>query len=162
MAGDLILPYVTDETLTTLTDAGGSVGSEVHHADKYSKTAWDVLEARLHESKSGITTNNRVGLPPHFYISFSLSNYKGSGQVEFKKLIKQATRPLTIVTSHPGLGDWNTKRIDEVSAEKCFHEALQRASITLEIYGYDNKPLINRTTGTINGSISYMKKINEH
>lgn len=162
MAGDLILANVTDKTLTILTDAGGAVGSEIHHADKYSQSAWDVLAARINESNSGITTNNRVGLPPHFYISFSLSNYKGSGQTKFKQLIKYAMRPLTLVTSHPGLNEWHKKNGDEVSAENCFHTALQKGSITLEVYKYDGAPLLDKLTGAVSENIAYMKKINEH
>ncbi|OEC34823.1 hypothetical protein A7D25_12000 [Pseudomonas sp. 21C1] len=109
-----------------------------------------------------MTTNNRVGLPPHFYISFSLSTYKGGGQEKFKQLIRHAIRPLTVVTNHPGLSEWNKNKGDEVSAEKCFHEALQKGSITLEIYKYDNEPLLNKETGAISENINYMKKVNEH
>ncbi|MGE8179278.1 hypothetical protein [Pseudomonas fluorescens] len=161
MAGDLILPSVNDATLTTLTNAGGVVGGEIFHADKYSQQSWDLLKARGAEASTGIKTNNRVGLPPHFYISFKLSDYKGSGLADFKKLIRHAVRPLTIVTSHPGLTNWGACVGDEVNAENCFREALQKGTVTLEIYKYDKQDLIDKSSGEANSNLSYMKLINE-
>ncbi|CAH0260601.1 hypothetical protein E3Z27_16495 [Pseudomonas mediterranea] len=161
MAGDLILASVNDSTLTTLTDAGGKMGVEIYHADKYSQQNWDLLRARVAEATTGSVTNNRSGLPPHFYISFRQSDYKGSGSDKFKKLIRHATRPLTVVSSHPGLTNWTSQTGDEVSAENCFREALQKGNVTLEIYKYDAHDLINRTTGAVNDNISYMKLIDE-
>ncbi|VVP02635.1 hypothetical protein [Pseudomonas fluorescens] len=161
MAGDLILANVNDAILTTLTNAGGTVGGEIFHADKYTQQSWDLLKARGEEARTGLKTNNRVGLPPHFYISFKLSDYKGSGLADFKKLIRNAVRPLTIVTSHPGLTNWGNCVGDEVTAENCFREALQKGSITLEIYKYDKQDLIDKTSGKVNENIAYMKLINE-
>jgi len=161
MAGDLILASVNDSTLTTLTEAGGKMGGEIFHADKFSQQNWDLLRARVVEAGTGSVTNNRTGLPPHFYISFKQSDYKGSGNAKFKKLIRYATRPLTVVSSHPGLTDWSSNVADEVSAENCFREALQKAKVTLEVYKYDSNDLIGRTTGTVNDNLSYMKLINE-
>ncbi|WP_417692097.1 hypothetical protein [Pseudomonas sp.] len=147
--------------MTTLISAGGKMGEEIFHADKYSQQNWDLLRARVTEAGTGVVTNNRTGLPPHFYITFKQSDYKGSGSEKFKRLIRHAIRPLTVVSSHPGLTDWNSQVGDEVSAENCFREALQKAKVTLEIYKYDANDLIARATGTVNSNIRYMKLIDE-
>lgn len=161
MAGDLILSSVNDETLTTLTNAGGVVDGHIFHANKYAQTQIDLLKARNQEARLGATTNNRSGLPPHFYISFKSSDYKGSGSAEFKTLIRKAIRPLTIVSSHSGLSDWNASTGDEVSAENCFRTALQRGTVTLEVYAYNNKALINPANGKVNENVAYMKLVDE-
>jgi hypothetical protein len=160
MAGDLIFASISDKSLTTLTNAGGKLGGEIFHADKYKKDNWDTLQARGAEARAGIKTSNRVGLPPHIYISFKISDYKGSGLADFKKLIRYAIRPLTIVTAHPGLANWDACAGNEVTAENCFREALQKGSVTLEIYQYDKQPLIN-TDKVVNPNVSYMKLIDE-
>lgn len=160
MAGDLLLTNIDEEDLNSLLAAGGSLGTSIFHSDKYAQTNWNGWIGRLTEGINGGTINNRVGLPPHFYVSFDISRYNGTGNYAFSKLIWSAIRPLTIVSNKQSLSGWD-KNSTALSAENQFRQALESGAIVLEIYGYNGKDLINRASGKISSDLEYMKQIPE-
>jgi hypothetical protein len=160
MAGDLLVTNIDEKDLDVLLAAGGTLDTNIFHSDKYGQGSWNTWMGRLQEGLNGSAINNRVALPPHFYISFRISDYKGTGNYPFSKLIWASLRPLTIVSNKQSLANWEMNST-ALEAERQFHQALQLGAITLEIYGYEGSDLVNRNTGKILKDLSYMKLVPE-
>lgn len=160
MAGDLLLTNIDEEDLNILLQAGGVLNGNIFHSDKHTQLSWNSWLGRLTEGLNGGTINNRVGLPPHFYINFSVSDYKGTGSYAFSKLIWSAIRPLTIVSNKQALANWD-RNATALEAENQFRNALVMGSITLEIYGYNGEDLVGRTTGRASDDLAYMRLVPE-
>lgn len=156
MAGDLLITNIDEDDLSELLNAGGELVSTIFHSDKHGQTHWDSWLGRLTQGINGSTINNRVGLPPHFYINFKQSTYQGTGKPLFSRIIWASLRPLTIVSSNPALAGWGAAK-SAYEAEQAFRQALQHSAITLEIYGYNGTDLINRGTGGVHAELAYMK-----
>lgn len=164
MAGDLLLVNLDEEELNALLTAGGTLVPRIFHADKYGQDAWTTWAALFKLGVDGNKINNRVGLPPHFYVNFSYSkiNFEMNSkeQKAFREVVFGATRPLTIVSSNPYLAGWDEIK-DPFTAVKKFLKALKRTSVTLEVYSYEGEDLIDRTSNEVHESLSYMELLNE-
>jgi hypothetical protein len=162
MAGDLLLTNLDEHELDVLLTSGGTLGDTIFHADKYAQANWDIWGERLAAGLAGSRNNNRVNLPPHFYISFSARDLRipAARQMHFAKAIGAAVRPLTIVSGQQALADWSVKKSNYVLLD-IFTAALNSAAVTLEIYSYEGADLIDRGSGELHGSLSYMKRANE-
>lgn len=155
MAGDLLLTNLDEDELNVLLEAGGALVSTIFHSDKYAQNHWNGWMGRLQEGLLGGNVNNRVGLPPHFYVTFKLNTYKGAGNHKFSKIIWASLRPLTIVSNKQALANWqNNKTASDAEAQ--FRAALQTSALTLEIYNYEGKDLIDRNTGQVHADLAYM------
>lgn len=162
MAGDLLLTNIDEHELSILLGSGGALGDTIFHADKYDGAGWEAWGSRLEAGLGGGRGNNRVGLPPHFYISFSKKNFnlKEGSELLFAKVIGAAIRPLTIVSTHAGLGEWSAHKSNDQLLD-IFTRAMDTANVTLEVYSYEGKDLIDRASGEVNEHLSYMRKADE-